>query len=125
MDRSEGGYCWCYRSVPSPQLLLECQCDLSLTSTNQDDNLLVNKANKHVLEPLTRRIDRVQAFLTSFKPSLEYHIVPIQDVYGPTAVDPNIQALVVSKETLSGGAASRLILPNSHLVDSDFEIAHS
>ena len=67
----------------------------------------------------------MQAFLTSFKPGLEYHIVPIRDVYGPTAVDPNIQALVVSKETLSGGAASRLILPGSHLVDSDFEIAHS
>ncbi|KAF9645133.1 Nucleotidylyl transferase [Thelephora ganbajun] len=72
-----------------------------------DDNLLVNKANKHVLESLARRADRVRSFLTSFKPGLEYDIVPIQDVYGPTTVDPNIQALVVSKETLSGGAASR------------------
>jgi len=70
-----------------------------------DDNLLVNKANKHLLEPLTRRIGRVRSFLTLFKPSLEYDIVPIQDVYGPTAVDPNIQGLVVSKETLSGGTA--------------------
>ena len=70
----------------------------------------MNKANKHVLESLTHRIDRVRSFLTLFKPSLEYHIAPIQDVYGPTAVDPNIQALVVSKETLSGGAASQFIL---------------
>ena len=30
-------------------------------------------------------------------------------MYGPTAVDANIQALVVSKETLSGSAASRFI----------------
>jgi len=70
-----------------------------------DGNLLVNKANKQVLESLTRRIDRVRSFLTSFKSSLEYDIVAIHDVYGPTAVDPDIQGLVVSKETLSGGIA--------------------
>jgi len=70
-----------------------------------DESLLVNKANKHVLESLTHRIDRVRSFLTSFNPNLEYDITSIQDVYGPTAVDPDIQALVISKETLSGGAA--------------------
>jgi pantetheine-phosphate adenylyltransferase len=42
-----------------------------------------------------------------FKPSLDYYIVPINDVYGPTATDPNIQALVVSKETASGGKAGK------------------
>ena len=41
-----------------------------------------------------------------FKPGLVYDIVPIDDVYGPTAVDPNIQALVVSRETLAGASAS-------------------
>lgn len=71
-----------------------------------DDALLKNKANKHVLEDLPKRMARTRAFLTLFKPGVEYDIVPISDVYGPTAWDPNIQALVVSKETLSGGAAS-------------------
>src|SRR5712671_5077209 len=42
-----------------------------------------------------------------FKSSLVYEIVPINDVYGPTATDPNIQALVVSKETASGGNAGK------------------
>jgi len=45
--------------------------------------------------------------LELFKPGLEYDIVPIKDVYGPTAWDPNIQALVVSKETLKGADAIR------------------
>ncbi|KAJ8472668.1 hypothetical protein ONZ45_g16571 [Pleurotus djamor] len=70
-----------------------------------DDALLKSKANKHLLEPLSTRIARVQEFLALFKPELTYDVVPIEDVYGPTGWDPNVQALVVSKETL-GGAAS-------------------
>lgn len=52
------------------------------------------------------RTDRVRAFLNLFKPGLQYDVVPISDVYGPTGWDPDIQALVVSKETLSGADAS-------------------
>jgi len=70
-----------------------------------DDVLLVNKSNKHLLQSIVERTSRIRAFLTLFKPSLELDIVPIDDVFGPTGWDPNIQALVVSKETLSGGAA--------------------
>ncbi|KAJ3576659.1 hypothetical protein NP233_g301 [Leucocoprinus birnbaumii] len=69
-----------------------------------DDALLKNKANKHVMEDISRRCDRVREFLMFFKPGLVYDAVPINDVYGPTAWDPNIQALVVSKETLGGAA---------------------
>ena len=58
-----------------------------------------------MLESLPERIRGVQQFMELFKPSLVYDIVPIHDVYGPTATDPNIQALVVSKETASGGRA--------------------
>ncbi|KAF8163604.1 hypothetical protein B0H34DRAFT_787823 [Crassisporium funariophilum] len=70
-----------------------------------DDSLLQNKANQHVLEKLPVRTERVRKFLQFFKPSIEADIVPINDVYGPTGWDPNIQALVVSKETLSGAEA--------------------
>ncbi|KDN49010.1 hypothetical protein RSAG8_02363, partial [Rhizoctonia solani AG-8 WAC10335] len=48
---------------------------------------------------------RVTSFVRMFKPSIECDAVPIQDVYGPTAWDSNIQALVVSRETV-GGASS-------------------
>lgn len=70
-----------------------------------DDALLTKKANREVLESLPERIRVVRQFMELFKPSLVYDIVPIQDVYGPTGSDPNIQALVVSKETASGGKA--------------------
>lgn len=75
-----------------------------------DDVLLQNKVNKHVMEDLAERTRRVRGFLEFFKPGLVYDIVPINDVYGPTAWDPNIQALVVSKETLSGAAESAWFL---------------
>ena len=52
------------------------------------------------------RTERTRAFLELFKPGLEYDIVPISDVYGPTAWDATIDALVVSKETLPGAASS-------------------
>ncbi len=49
----------------------------------------------------------MRRFLEIFKPDLVYQIVPLEDVAGPTGEDPNIQALVVSKETLSGADASQ------------------
>lgn len=68
--------------------------------------LLKSKTNQHVLENLPLRTERVRAFLNFIKPSIVPDIVPITDVYGPTGWDPNIQALIVSKETLDGAHAS-------------------
>ncbi|KIJ26454.1 hypothetical protein M422DRAFT_272498 [Sphaerobolus stellatus SS14] len=70
-----------------------------------DDALLTKKAYKEHLEPLPVRMDAVRDFLRLFKPGLIYDIVPISDVYGPTGWDPDIQGLVVSKETLPGAAS--------------------
>ncbi|KAM5532073.1 hypothetical protein V8D89_012219 [Ganoderma adspersum] len=67
-----------------------------------DDSLLGKKRWKEVLEPLPVRTDRTRAFLELFKFGVEYFLTPLNDVYGPTGWDPNVQAIVVSKETLSG-----------------------
>jgi len=80
--------------------------DLTWTACFSDDALLKTKSNQHVLEKLSVRMEKVRRFLTLFKPDIVPDIVPIHDVYGPTAWDPDIQALVVSKETLSGADAS-------------------
>jgi pantetheine-phosphate adenylyltransferase len=71
-----------------------------------DDPLLVKKAFPSVLESFDVRSNNVRKFLTMFRPGLLYELVPIVDVYGPTAWDPNIQALVVSKESIDGAKAS-------------------
>ncbi|CAE6526544.1 unnamed protein product [Rhizoctonia solani] len=70
-----------------------------------DDTLLTKKANKQYIQPITERTARVTSFVRMFKPSIECDAVPIQDVYGPTAWDSNIQALVVSRETVSGASS--------------------
>lgn len=56
-----------------------------------------------------------------FRPDLEYELALLQDVYGPTAADPDIQALVVSKETLSGAAAST---SHTHALYAHFSSLH-
>ena len=43
-------------------------------------------------------------------------MVPIQDVYGPTATDPTIEALVVSDETVAGGQAINALRAGKGLV---------
>ncbi|KAF8914884.1 hypothetical protein CPB85DRAFT_465632 [Mucidula mucida] len=67
-----------------------------------DDVLLEKKAYKDELQDIMTRTSQVRKFLSLFRPGLQYDVVPINDVYGPTGWDPNIQALVVSHETLSG-----------------------
>jgi pantetheine-phosphate adenylyltransferase len=74
-----------------------------------DDPLLVKKDYREVLESIDVRIAAVREFLELFKRAVKYDIVPIADVYGPTASDPNIQVLIVSKETVSGANASEFI----------------
>ncbi|KAL0058566.1 hypothetical protein AAF712_014758 [Marasmius tenuissimus] len=66
-------------------------------------SLLVRKTHASLIESLDIRIENVRRFLKRSAPHLEvYDIVPIEDVYGPTAWDTEVEALVVSKETLRG-----------------------
>jgi pantetheine-phosphate adenylyltransferase len=70
------------------------------------DDLLVSKAHSEQLEPLQLRIERTREFLHRLEPTLEYELVELRDVAGPTGTDPDGQALVVSRESASGGDAS-------------------
>ncbi|KAF9971056.1 hypothetical protein BGZ73_006073 [Actinomortierella ambigua] len=70
-----------------------------------DDSMLTRKKFKEFLETLDTRIASVNRFLNTFKRGLRYEVVSISDIYGPTITDDNLQALMVSQETLKGGAA--------------------
>ncbi|KAM0756069.1 hypothetical protein T439DRAFT_296082, partial [Meredithblackwellia eburnea MCA 4105] len=68
-------------------------------------NLLTKKQHPTQLESLDERISNVTKFLQLVRPTIVHDVVPIEDIYGPTATDPLVAALVVSTETRSGGAA--------------------
>ena len=58
-----------------------------------------------MLESISVRTENVRKFLTLIARNLELELVPIYDVYGPTAYDPEISALVISEETRSGATS--------------------
>jgi len=90
---------------PGHKILLSITAILSskkLICGVTDDALLKSKKYAKFLESISFRIDHVRQFLTLFARNLELEIVPIQDVYGPTAYDPDISALVISEETRAG-----------------------
>jgi phosphopantetheine adenylyltransferase len=69
------------------------------------EQLLAKKSLRELMQSEHERTVHVHSFLRSIKPSLALHIVPISDPYGPAAVDPLLDTIVVSKETEKGGSA--------------------
>lgn len=78
---------------------------------------MLNKKNANLIESLETRIAKVREFVTSFNRCIEYYIVPINDVYGPTATDDNIQALVLSTESVQGGEMGMCLLNIIHMLN--------
>jgi pantetheine-phosphate adenylyltransferase len=68
-------------------------------------SLLQSKSNAQLLQTLDERIRSTKDFLSRQGTNVELDVVEIHDPFGPTAWDSDIQALVVSKETVSGGEA--------------------
>lgn len=67
------------------------------------ERLLVNKKFKSQLQAYETRKTHVMTFIKKTDPSVTTEILPINDICGPTGHEPNIQALIVSKETQAGG----------------------
>ncbi|KAF9581880.1 hypothetical protein BGW38_000942 [Lunasporangiospora selenospora] len=87
-----------------------------------DDTMLATKKFKEFLEPLDHRIRSVERFLRTFKRGLIYEVVPIHDIYGPTITDNKLEALMVSKETIKGGAAVNQERQNRDLKPLEIEV---
>lgn len=66
------------------------------------DAMLSAKANAAVIDNFDKRKDNVAQFLNAIKPSLNTELVQLSDPFGPAIVDPLIEAIVVSSETIQG-----------------------
>ncbi|XP_066596883.1 bifunctional coenzyme A synthase isoform X2 [Prorops nasuta] len=78
-------------------------CSQKLTVGVTDTNMLSSKLLWELIEPCSNRIMNVKDFLEDVDSSLIYDILPIDDMYGPTKSDPNLDMIVVSEETERGG----------------------
>jgi len=64
-----------------------------------------SKTLNHLIEPYEDRINHIRDFLRKIGAGDRATIVPLNDPYGPTLTDPNIDVLIVSTQTRSGGEA--------------------
>jgi len=84
-----------------------------------DAILLGKKKNRALLESLLAAVRRhlahadrqerreaVEDFMTLIAPGLTIDTPALQDVFGPTSSDPDVQGVVVSRESIGGGEAS-------------------
>uniref|UniRef100_A0A182Q6C1 Bifunctional coenzyme A synthase n=1 Tax=Anopheles farauti TaxID=69004 RepID=A0A182Q6C1_9DIPT len=69
-----------------------------------DGAMIKSKKLYELIQPAERRIEHVRDFLEDIDDSLRYEVVPILDPFGPTATDANMDLIVVSTETVRGGA---------------------
>lgn len=65
------------------------------------DSMLTKKAHASRLQPYHTRRQNIYAFLMQLRTSLQVDVVQLEDAYGPTITDPDIQAIVVSSETIA------------------------
>jgi len=71
------------------------------------EEMLSSKTHPQQLEPLATRMLTVERFLREFKRGLSLEIVTLRDSFGPTVELEDIEALIVSPETLAGGIKSK------------------
>ena len=55
---------------------------------------ILGKKLTELILPVNDRIQGVKDFLTDIDTSISYTIVPIHDMYGPTATDPNLDVSI-------------------------------
>lgn len=68
-----------------------------------DENMNQKKTLCELITPTEKRIEGVVDFLQDIKPCIEHKVVAINDMFGPTISDPDLQFIVVSEETKRGG----------------------
>uniref|UniRef100_A0A1I7VD65 CTP_transf_like domain-containing protein n=1 Tax=Loa loa TaxID=7209 RepID=A0A1I7VD65_LOALO len=68
-------------------------------------DMIKKKVLWELMEPFEKRAKAVQEFVEDISCIVRCEVHPIMDPYGPSVVDPDLRAIVVSNETEKGGHA--------------------
>lgn len=60
---------------------------------------LAARMGKKIINDYSTRVERLSSLLSSRYPSRRFDIVMLEDEFGPAVTDPDIEAIVVSRET--------------------------
>jgi len=66
------------------------------------DEMLKKKKNREMIQSIKHRMSNVEKFVKSMRSDIEYDILEISDPWGPAIVRPELEAIVVSSETIGG-----------------------
>ena len=89
---------------------------LSVASLLCKNRLLIGVSEAHLLQSkqymsqiqhFSKRKERILNFVQRFRNTLQVDVFPLVDVYGPTITMPEIECIVVSKETRKGAEESK------------------
>ena len=84
---------------------LACGVNARLVVGVSDAPLLRKKVLREMMQPLPLRLALVADFVNAVAPHLRLELTALQDGYGPAGSDAELQAIVVSAESLPGGHA--------------------
>ncbi|XP_076245158.1 bifunctional Phosphopantetheine adenylyltransferase - Dephospho-CoA kinase [Calliopsis andreniformis] len=98
------------------------RCTEKLTVGVTDTNMLHGKLLWELIEPCSNRIQNIIDFLEDIDSTLEYNVVPINDMYGPTKDDPTFEMIVVSEETKRGGIKINEVRKERNLSQLDIHV---
>ncbi|KAK6731710.1 hypothetical protein RB195_007897 [Necator americanus] len=70
-----------------------------------DKAMIEKKSLWELIEPVSTRIEAVEDFIADVSDSVVCLAEPIEDPFGPSTRIPDLEAIVVSKETIKGGEA--------------------
>lgn len=80
------------------------RCTNRFTIGVADGVLLSKKTLTQLIEPVDIRITNLRNLLQDMDSTVEYCLEPIEDPCGPSGKDPRMEMIIVSQETLKGGA---------------------
>uniref|UniRef100_T1J8H0 Cytidyltransferase-like domain-containing protein n=1 Tax=Strigamia maritima TaxID=126957 RepID=T1J8H0_STRMM len=83
------------------EALIRCRQKLTVGVTNE--TMIQRKVLRELILPTELRIRDVEEFIDDVKPNVDHFVTPISDPFGPSIVDPELDCIVVSEETIKGG----------------------